>query len=107
MALLDDWLNANTFDILRDKVNAIVAAVNPLGGGTTDQIWTKDSASDFDGSYKDKITSFISITGFNTGWTSSGGTISLSLMGDVEINANFTITTGGTITVVTLPAAYR
>lgn len=48
MALLDPWQNAETWDILRDKINLIKDAVNKIGGGTTGQIFRKASDDDFD-----------------------------------------------------------
>jgi hypothetical protein len=51
MALLD-WANGDLFSALRDKVNAIRAAASSFAGGTIGQIWTKDSSTDFNGSFK-------------------------------------------------------
>ncbi len=47
MSLLSNWLNADLFSVLRDKVNAIVTAVNPLAGGATGQYLAKVNGTDF------------------------------------------------------------
>lgn len=51
MALLD-WANGDLFSALRDKFNAVRAATSSFAGGTIGQIWTKDSSTDFDGTFK-------------------------------------------------------
>jgi hypothetical protein len=57
MALLD-WANGDLFSALRDKFNAVRVAVSSFAGGTTGQIWTKSSGTDFAGSYVDFETLF-------------------------------------------------
>jgi len=48
MALLTDWLNADTWDVVKDKFSAMLDVVNGTGGGTAGQVLTKSSGTDFD-----------------------------------------------------------
>lgn len=48
MALLTNWLNGDTWNLVQGKFNSIVNFFNQTGGGTTGQVLTKQSNSDFD-----------------------------------------------------------
>lgn len=71
MALLDNWLNADLFSTLRDKVNAIVSAVNAIGGGTVNQVPVKASSGDFDYTFSNPIFNTSSSTSNSIDYTSN------------------------------------
>lgn len=107
MALLDDWLNADLFSQLRDKVNAIVTAVNFFGGGTANQLLFKTNSNDFEVEWRNRVTTE-ALSGYNTGWSASGtNNVSISAIGDVHLDFNLGISTGGTTSVLTLATTYR
>lgn len=104
---LSNLTPSDTFDIVESKLDDTIDAVNEFSGGTTGQIWTKDSATDFDGSFKGPIVSSSSsaIT-YSTGWA---GTVvsSIDVTGEVELSGELTISTGGTTTLGTISATYK
>ena len=53
MAVLDNLLGTDTFDIVETKIDAAIDVVNATVGGTTGQVLTKASGTDFDYSFED------------------------------------------------------
>lgn len=99
MALLD-WANGDLFSTLRDKFNAVRAAVSSFAGGTAGQIWKKSSGVDFAGSYVEFESFFASKTGkakyvyrVNTGETAAEY-VQLIDSGYQEINSARTESSG-------------
>jgi len=65
MALLQNWLNTDLFSAMRDKVNAIVTAVNNLAGGAVGFHPVKASSTDFNYVQREAITCWTAQVAWN------------------------------------------
>ncbi len=79
MALLTNWLNTDKFDVLRDKTNAIVTAVNEIAGGGLNQRLVKNSTSDFDYAFTNGELWQTSATSVNLSTLTVGGGVTLAI----------------------------
>lgn len=135
MALLTNWLNGDLFSSLRDKVNAIVAAVNAAGTGTAGQVLRRNSSTTFDFSFSDDsvaaqtsnsgklLTTNGTVTSWlgNEAWTAvaaytsadiSSGTVYYrkGILNRISLKGTITLDSSvgsQTIVVFTLPSGYR
>jgi hypothetical protein len=79
MATLTSWQNTDKFNVLRDKTNAIVTAVNEISGGNLNQRLVKDSGSDFDYTFTNGELWLNSATSVNLGSLTVGGGVTLAV----------------------------
>lgn len=87
-----------------DKCNDTIDVVNTLENTTLHAVPYQASPTPFDIDWTTGLINSSSIS-YNTGWTGST-TTRIYIGGLVEINGDFTITSGGTTSVGTLGAAY-